>query len=106
MTGETPNPLQVLREHLPTDYLGPDPNDLDGEKWGQHPEALAALAQVQALVEAAQGVMTQMDYETPHHTRLRAALVPFAARENTNHQVWCATNSWFGEKRGECDCRG
>jgi hypothetical protein len=34
----------------------------------------AALADLDALVQAAEGVMTQMDYETPHHTRLRAAL--------------------------------
>ena len=26
------------------------------------------------VAKAAEGVMTQMDYETPHHTRLREAL--------------------------------
>lgn len=35
----------------------------------------AALADVERLVEAARGVMSQMDYETPHHVRLRGALV-------------------------------
>lgn len=34
----------------------------------------AALSVVEEALEAAAGVMTQMDYETPHHTRLRAAL--------------------------------
>jgi len=43
----------TLREHLPTDYLGPDRNDMDGERWGQQPEALAALALVEAALDAA-----------------------------------------------------
>ena len=34
-------------------------------------EVVLALVNV---AKAAEGVMTQMDYETPHHTRLREAL--------------------------------
>jgi hypothetical protein len=63
----------TVREHLPADYLGPDRNDMDGEKWGQHPEALAALDALVALaaradtlgrervVERAASVMTETE---------------------------------------------
>ena len=37
-------------------------------------DARAALALVETALDAAEGVMTQMDYETPHHSRLAAAL--------------------------------
>jgi hypothetical protein len=75
------NPLEVLREHLPTDYLGPDPNDMDGEKWGQHPEALTALAQVETLVEAASLLVRRDTYDMQivavREYNLIDALAPF-----------------------------
>ena len=62
----------TVREHLPTDYLGPDPNDMDGEKWGQHPEALAALdALVARLGEAQARVAELSDPAARHKEQLR-----------------------------------
>ena len=49
--------VDVIEEAISFDYLGPDPNDLDGEKWGQSPEALAALAALVERLEAQQAAL-------------------------------------------------
>ncbi len=47
------NAIEVLREHTPYDYLGPDRNDpVAGEKWGEVPEYIAAVDALEALVRA------------------------------------------------------
>ena len=70
MTGETPNPLHVLREYLPPPTHDPP----CGHGCCRIP---AALAQVEALAEAAQTFCERLD--APEY--LRAALVPFAAHK-------------------------
>lgn len=53
-------------------------NDAPPHGWRAREEVISnldsAIALVEAALDAAEGVMTQMDYETPHHTRLREAL--------------------------------
>jgi hypothetical protein len=46
--------VKTIRNGIPDDYRGPDPNDLDGEKWGPDPEVLAALDDLAATAREAE----------------------------------------------------
>jgi glycyl-tRNA synthetase beta subunit len=47
--------IATLREGIPDDYLGPNPNDpTAGEKWGPNPEVIAALDRVAARLAQAE----------------------------------------------------
>jgi len=70
VTGETPNPLDVLRSHRP-------------EVGDYEAEFDAALAQVETLAEAAR-LIEDDGFWIENRWKLRAALVPFAAHENTH----------------------
>lgn len=59
MSGVRHDPLDVMEQH-PLDWL----------ETAEESELLTLVE----IVRAARGVLTQTDYETPHHVRLRAAL--------------------------------
>ena len=90
MTGETPNPLDQIRRAIRKKFNDP------GE--ASTILAEAALARVADLVEAAQALLEWAEKDRgggypeanrseewyTHRDFARKALVPFAARENTN----------------------
>lgn len=79
MTGETPNPLEYLRELLRGEPMEPDAdwNEACAEWIHEHG------SQVEALAEAAQAAMNPITPSLSHWQALRAALVPFAVKGDT-----------------------
>ena len=82
MTGETPNPLEVLTGAVQSAIAWDASHGItashDHERWA------AALAQVEALAEAAQEVVSPTDTGyAQHYANLRAALGPFPAHQDT-----------------------
>lgn len=77
MTRPALDTLQDLVDNT-FDYRGPDRNDMSGEHWDYNPEAVAALASVRRLIEAAQAVDAEHEAGLPASVgaaeRLHAAL--------------------------------
>lgn len=48
----------IVREAISFDYLGPDSNDMDGERWGQDPEAIAALRRIEEQLQELRAAAT------------------------------------------------
>jgi len=82
VTGDTPDPLDLLREH--ERFMWGDATT--EEKRESSKEFDAALAQVADVVEAAQAAHAHLP-EQPNKAKrlLDAALAPFPAHKDTNH---------------------